>query len=196
MYLCLPGAWSRDRFPEKGPKESFGGEEKILYIDWGGVTQVCTSVKTPPIAPLKWVQENRVFQKLTAQKPLCHLFWRKLELWVGDERITLFLAPAAILKLHIKGAPSSPQSENDKAASCNDSNSPNEGSHKRLPELSSPISSCISLGDLMAVLTILPFPTASFHVGSFTKTAKGQESYSELVTMSQWPSFLYFQPLV
>ena len=48
----------------------------------------------------------------------------------------------------------------------------------------------------MAVLTILPFPTASFHVGSFTKTAKGQESYSELVTMSQWPSFLYFQPLV
>ena len=64
MYLCLPGAWSRDRFPEKGPKESFGGEEKILYIDWGGVTQVCTSVKTPPIAPLKWVQENRVFSKI------------------------------------------------------------------------------------------------------------------------------------
>ena len=48
----------------------------------------------------------------------------------------------------------------------------------------------------MAILAILLFPTASFHVGSFTETPKGQESYSELVTMSQWPSFLYFQRLV
>lgn len=48
----------------------------------------------------------------------------------------------------------------------------------------------------MASLIMLLFPTASFHVGSFTKTPKGQKSYSELVTMSQWPSSLHFQPAV
>lgn len=41
----------------------------------------------------------------------------------------------------------------------------------------------------MAILTMLRFPTASFHVCSFTETPKGQESYSVLVTVSQWPTF-------
>ena len=41
----------------------------------------------------------------------------------------------------------------------------------------------------MAILTMLLFPTVSFHVGSFTETPKGQESYSVVVTVSQWPAF-------
>lgn len=34
------------------------------------------------------------------------------------------------------------------------------------------VSSCIYLGDLMAILTMFLFPTASFHVGLFTTTQK------------------------
>lgn len=48
----------------------------------------------------------------------------------------------------------------------------------------------------MASGMMFHFPTVSFHVGSFPKTLKGQKSYSEWVTMSQWSSFHCLQPVV
>lgn len=108
----------------------------------------------------------------------------------------LFLATTVILESHNKG-PLLLTTEGMTGLSAAMPITPRRlGKPQKSQELRVPVPSFIYLGDLMASGMMFHFPTVSFRVGSFTKTLKGQKSYSELVTMSQRSSFLCLQAVV
>ena len=62
IHACL-GLGVETDFLRRGPKNLLGVKRRFYILIGVGVTQVLTSVKTLPVAPLKWVRENRAFSK-------------------------------------------------------------------------------------------------------------------------------------
>ena len=62
IHACL-GLGVETDFLRRGPKNLSGVKRRFYILIGMGVTQVLTSVKTLPVAPLKWVRDNRAFSK-------------------------------------------------------------------------------------------------------------------------------------
>lgn len=196
----LPGAGIRGKFPGKGHKGMFWGKDSISWLLWWLHRCIHLSkffklhilngydlfYSTILYLSTNWfLKRNCLHGSFSAACSRENWTW-----WVGENDYS-FLSSHSNPKVTHQRLSAPHHKTIMTGLSAANIITPQTKEPQKVTRTSAAISSCIYLGDLMAILTMLLFPTASFHVDLFAKTQK-VKSLTQSWWLSQLPSFLCF----